>query len=395
MKKVLFFSGVALLFAAACNKAEVTVNTPTDSLVTFTIAQPDQTKTDLYGVASINWAEGDAILLNCNYTYEVFTLREGAGTKVGVFGNSEGKVYSNELDTYSTSAYYPETVNPRWMDGEQGSGWYITAPAEYVWKEQGLKAPMMTYLSTPHPEWQNFKAITGVLKVDISGIPATADRLVFTAPGKQVSGDFLVDSNAMKISALDAETGNTITITFPAGEATFRSFCIPVPEGTYDGFKLQFYAGDTPIDGTGRTSSVTLAARDIVYLKPYSCDETTPERVIWQGPKFLGDSWDYSIGDIKGPFMTGINPVEGQTLTLYCTASSYDEGEWTYRCAIICKCDPWGALTDGNKELAIGKGPGVKFTLTTTLTANDVADIKAAGFAVTGTRLIVDKITLK
>ena len=386
-RTVLFAAIVAAMSVAACQSAED--RTPFTS-VTLGIEQWDSaTKTDIHGCRDIFWTSGDQISLKCGSEWEAFTLSSGEGTAVGTFSiNKDVTINNNSL------AVYPATLSPEWTTSD-APGWHITLPDTYAWSARGLKAPMMTYISEENPSWQSFVMATGAIKVDIYDIPANANKLVFTAPGNRVSGQFRLHETegTNDVHAEDAAVNNTVTITFEAGSATSRTFLIPLPAGTYNNFTLQMYEDATPIAGTGRKSSVTVDSKKIHYLKPFALGATSPELVIWEGEKFLGDNWEYNISDMVAGMWA--NAVSGQTVTIYGRGSSYTEGAWTYRALIVCKLSPWGALTDGNKNLAWGSEAGEPFQQSFVLSDNDVTDIKAGGIAITGTRAIVTKVTLQ
>ena len=386
MKKTVFIAAlVAAMGAASCQKAEVKVPCTT---VTLGIEQ-SQTKTDLHGIKEIQGAEGDQISLRCGENWEAFTLTSGAGTKVGTFSVAKDVAINN-----NSLAVYPASLSPEWTTSD-ASGWHITLPDTYAWSARGLKAPMMTYISEEHPSWQSFVMVTGAIKVDIYDIPANANKLVFTAPGKRVSGQFRLHETegTNDVHAEDAAVNNTVTITFEAGSATSRTFLIPLPAGTYNNFTLQMYEDSTPIAGTGRKSSVTVDSKKIHYLKPFALGATSPELVIWEGEKIFGNDWLTSITDMVAGMWA--NAVSGQTVTIYGRGSSYTEGAWTYRALIVCKLSPWEDLKDGNKILEWGSEAGEPFQQSFVLSDNDVTDIKAGGIAITGTRAIVTKVTLQ
>lgn len=389
-KTVIFAAFVAAMGAASCQRAEVK---EVSTSFTFGIQQPEsQTKTDLYGVNEIHWTTGDQISIQCA-DREVFTLSSGAGTKVGTFSVNKDVTISD-----NTLVIYPASLSPNWETTDK-AGWHITLPDTYEWSSRGLKAPMMAYISFENPSWQGFKMVTGALKVDIYDIPANANKLVFTAPGKRVSGLFRLHEaeGTEDIVAEDGDVNNTITITFEAGTATSRTFFIPLPVGTYTNFTLQMYEDATPISGTGRRSTVSVAVRKVHYLPSFSYGATDPELVLWEGEKFLGDSWNFNISDISAAaFATA---KTGQTITIYGTTSAYADDEpnniWTYRAIILSKLNPWSILTDGNKSLAWGADANQPFEQSAVLTENDVTDLKAGGMAITGTRVTVTKVTLK
>lgn len=397
-KTVIFAAFVAAMGAASCQRAEIK---EVSTSFTFGIQQPEsQTKTDLYGVNEIHWATGDQVYLNCG-SWEAFTLSSGAGTRVGTFTINKDVTINNN----GTLALYPATLSPEWTTSD-AAGWHITLPDSYEWSARGIKAPMMTYLNETNPAWQEFTIITSAIKVDVSDIPANADKLVFTAPGKRVSGQFRIHEveGTKDVVTEDSAEKNTVSITFPAGTADVMTFIIPVPVGTYTNFTLQFYEGDTPIAGTGRRSSLTVATQKIHYLPAYSCSTTPaqkPETVIWEG--------NYEVGSWTG--MTDLanaaafaNLKDGSVLTVYGT-EAIDTGEWI---ALLIKRGDWNYFFDNDtvksesymkQAWASGVNSTFKYEFPLNTSTTDLAtiynEIKSYGLLFSGLNINITKITLK
>ena len=81
----------------------------------------------------------------------------------------------------------------------------------------------------------------GILSVTASYVPADATKLVLTATGKDVTGNFIVSSS--QISAGTTGTNNAVTLTFSAGAfgTSATEFFIPVPVTTFtSGFTVDF-----------------------------------------------------------------------------------------------------------------------------------------------------------
>lgn len=308
MKKVSFY---LLILAAgvfsACQKdldiEETQDETPAVTELSFGI-QDVTTKTDLYGVFNINWSAGDQILVNCKSGFEVFTLKSGAGTRAATFSIAKDVTLNNDGE-YSQLSVYPATLAPAWhsVDGDHPTaGWYLTLPDSYDWSStRSIKAPMRTYQQKESDLLQQFTMVTGVLKVEISDIPANADKLVFTAPDLKVSGELYMDDGGHTVSAVSGTSNHTITINFEKGAPTTKTFLIPVPAGTYTNFTIQFYDGASAIDKAGKKGTITVASNEIVYLPAFSCSATpaeTPETILWEGS--VDVSWSATLTDFCG-----------------------------------------------------------------------------------------------
>lgn len=225
-----------------------------------------ETKTDLYGTKNIHWKAGDKILAKVDGTYKSFILNEGAGTENATF------TYSGSGSTLDgdAAAFYGYNI------GETGGfsvtvtdATHVTLPDTYAWSDQGIQAPMMDADGTNGSG--KFTLMGAVLKVDVENIPAAANKLVFTATGKNISGDYVVTASGELV--LSEGSNSTITITFTAGEATTRTFFIPLPTGTYDVVCPVTIQNDETVLYTKniKANGLDLSKGDLMYVPAITC----------------------------------------------------------------------------------------------------------------------------
>ena len=268
MKKatICLFAIVAVL--SACNKqdelrSKTSITVEIDNMAT---------KTDLAGTVNIMWSAGDEISVTTTTGFKTFALEGAGGSNTGTFSIAEDV----EVST-SALSFYPASMFPNWQGDEKC---HVTLPDNYTWTASGIQAPMYAWLNQ---SWDKFALLTSVLKVDIYNIPATADKLVFTTKNEKVSGDFAFNS-ACLTNETPAASGKTITIGFTAGEASTRSFYIPIPQGTYTaGASIQIMNGETELLKKTIPSSITIAASSITYLPPINCVASGSLTNVWTG----------------------------------------------------------------------------------------------------------------
>lgn len=329
-----------------------------------------ETKTDLYGTKNIHWKAGDKILAKVDGTYESFILNEGAGTENATF------TYSGSGSTLvgNAPAFYGYKI------GETGGfsvtdATHVTLPDTYAWSDQGIQAPMMDADGTNGSG--KFTLMGAVLKVDVENIPAAANKLVFTATGKNISGAFEVTSGAV---VLTDGSKSTITITFTAGEATSRTFFIPLPTGTIPAFSVSVYNGDVELDSKNASSAnMTLSKGDIVYV-PAIAFKQVDEFVVWQGSHDCGESWTkltlsylsyMTLGDIIHVEYTEKEDSQGRLFL-----KGYSGSEWAN-------------LTNGGKDYV-----GSTTSFDCTLTSSDKTTLANNGLQIDGYKVTVTKVSL-
>lgn len=312
-----------------------------------------ETKTTLYGTKNIYWKTGDKILAKVDGSYEAFTLNEGAGSENATF------TYSGSGSTLvgNAPAFYGYKI------GESGGfsvtdGTHVTLPDTYAWSSQGLQAPMMDADGTKGAG--KFSLMGAVLKVDVENIPAAANKLVFTATGKNISGAFDVASEEL---VLTTGSKSTITITFTAGEATARTFFIPLPTGTYGACSVELMCDSRKIFGRNLKSGyLVLTKGDLMYVPAINAFQD-----IWTiGLDCLNDyNACYSFRD---QYNWNTVPA-GSKLRVY--ISEYNSSQTYWQLSLINQTSDWRVSEDidgiaNTYNIPAINTPYVDFTLSAT-----------------------------
>lgn len=271
---------IAAITAFSCQTVQETDVTPVieDDGVTYLHASLADigTKATNTKVGSFLWAAGDALSVY-DGSFHGFSISDGVGTASATF--------SGTLDGSATLAVYPAIGK-----SVAGNDVTVTLPDSYSFTNKGVQMPMVATVSGSD---LSFTHLGAILKFDVYGIPASADRFVFAATDKRVSGDFTFDSSESYPSiATEADVSeNTVTVTFTAGTMTSASFYIPVPVGTYSsGFSVALKNGDDVLITKNRSSSITLSRGQYSIQSAFDCGTRTSTE-IWSG-SFDTANWD-------------------------------------------------------------------------------------------------------
>lgn len=297
MKKTLFVLAVAATVISACNKEpEAVVPSSHKTSVTVGIVDP-ATKTQLAGTVELLWSAGDAILIQDeNYQYKTFTLEGAGGTANGTFSINEEVTIMGGVN--GAQSFYPETLNPTYLDEST----HVTLPDTYTWSEAGVKAPMYAWLNKTEP-WDYFKMMTSVIKLDVYNIPAEACKLVFTANGQVVSGDYVFPYDCIPV--VSGTSNNSITITFTAGGKTNRTFFIPVPHGSYSAGATFELKNSSDVQLAKKTAPAISVAKESISYFPAINFGSSSITTIWEGPidcsawSNWNDKWDLDLSSLK------------------------------------------------------------------------------------------------
>ena len=302
-KNLILAAAVAAMALAACSKDYVAAPVPSSGTDLVLGIDNPATRTDVSGTISLGWTEGDVIKVWTGDKFEEMTLTDGSGTTKATFhSDTEFTIPESAFAVYGAEA------------GDYGNT--VTLPDSYVWKEGFFGAPMCGWINQGS---DYISMVGGVIKLDIEDIPASAGRLLFTADGQQVSGEFTQSSGA--VATVSSATGNTISIDFSAAPAASkRTFYVPVPTGTYHGFKveLQNTAGTALVTRTV-SANVTVAKSVVVFAPAFSCSNSSAV-VAWEGSIALDWYADHRIR-IPASFFETLSA--GDKLVLY-----YSQDEW-------------------------------------------------------------------
>lgn len=162
-------------------------------------------------------------------------------------------------------AVYPAFLEPEY----DGTTLTVTLPTEYD-SNQSSALLLATY--DEESDELNFTHIASLMRISMENVPTSVTKFVFEAEGSQITGSFDVKEyeNAKYIATQSSDENNQVTINLTSndvkdGQLTFN---IPLPVGTYQGFKLQLYAGDEIVysKSTSSTSYYDLERRTLIVM---------------------------------------------------------------------------------------------------------------------------------
>ncbi len=187
------------------------------------------------GTSAVLWSENDAIsvFVDGNTQAQIFTLKEGTGTKTGVFqGEGSGSNYV---------AFYPSSMEPSLAEGNQVR---FALPAEQQYIPGSFDNGVFPMLAHGESGTLQFHNLASVLRLSISGT-LEVTRIVFRSAHSNVKvcGSALAgiedDSLVMAEDALDSLVLNA-RVQLTEEEPTH--FYLVLPPQTYtDGFTVRVY----------------------------------------------------------------------------------------------------------------------------------------------------------
>jgi len=211
------------------------------------------------------WQEGDEIGIYAGSAISKMTLSGGAGTAKGIFSAD------SQPTEKITSAVYPYHEQHKF----ENDVWIMTLPSSYDYNGAytgNVNCPMLATVTTTETTQQEgtaetasalqFKHLAGAIRFDILSMPANANKVVLTLPGKKINGSFTVSNNEIATSNSSTESEQSITISFNqqntevSGAAEQSSvFFFPVPTGFYSSLKLEVKQDNTVLNSyTNNTS---------------------------------------------------------------------------------------------------------------------------------------------
>lgn len=258
MKKISFIISALALIFVGCSKEQKdnllsVIDTENDVVsfkATFEGAGDPDTKLGVnVSDKKLFWDTGDAIAVQMT-----------DNSFVNFVYNSSTKKFSATLGDKQVKdggvAYYPATIA---TDGITGS---VDLPTFYDIDDDATKvcSPMIATVNLGAKSL-SLKHLGGILSVKVSYVPADANKLVLTVPGKTVTGTFAVTDDTDDY--ISAGTGSsTVTLNFTKGVfgTTATEFFFPVPVTTFSsGFTVDFKNAANETLYTHSTAKATIA----------------------------------------------------------------------------------------------------------------------------------------
>lgn len=245
MKKSILFLACAAILSVGCAKVEREDSAPEKGKRHYTLrATVDEpgTRLSVSDKGKFSWQHEDhiTVLAERNGSYKAYSLGAIDDGPTGVF-----EFYPDEEDETPRYAMYPDSENSGYNTTTHTL--YLGLDALYDYVAGSTYMPMMGSDITVEDDvvLASFKAVGGVLKVTLNNVPQDEDeligKLVFTVPGKKITGQFPIkeDSDGVKyIETENYEGSDQIEIENNMGYSgdSNRSmdFYIPLPCGTYN-----------------------------------------------------------------------------------------------------------------------------------------------------------------
>lgn len=271
MKKSIYFLAAFAAFSfVSCQKeAEKKVNPvvePSGTTLRAAVNDGVDTKVSANPVGVFAWQTSDkiAVLDDSGYAYEF--------TASGTGASSEFTCASSI--TLGAYAQYPYSASFAGLGDELD----FQIPATITYSTDATNMPMLGKISG---DVATFKAVGGLLKLIVYGVPADATKLDFAAKNKKISGRFEIADASVDapviITAAKGTGDNLITIDFTGKRSDNMVFYIPLPTGTIDGFDLTF--NDTDVTSISSSKNLSIARNDIIVAPAINLLSTT---TIWK-----------------------------------------------------------------------------------------------------------------
>ncbi len=244
MKKLnIYFLALVAMVAASCSSDDDAFETGGEgtkmTLVASVEDNSDGTRSTLEkdgNIAHFKWAKGDKISVfsmygrNIEFTLDDASDGQGDGTFSGTIPDGE---------TIGTYAYYPHNTQ---STGETQRFLPYGFTDNYYEYTPNTNAPLH---GTINGDAISFKYLTGIVKVTLKNVPEGATEFKFTAPGKNISGIFNIETSG-EDKVINVTNGNDyshVAYSFdPLTAAKDMEFYIPLPVGTYEnGFKIEVF----------------------------------------------------------------------------------------------------------------------------------------------------------
>lgn len=269
MKKIFFILSIGALMAVACNKNLEPV-APITQKVTLKAYTEPATKAALNSSNQVVWAAGDEIAVQLYKGTAYNGKDEGSGYDAWTShwalnpedaGKTQGSFSLDGLDEWvhwGYAAYYPI------FDSNIGGDANIYFHLQKVYEnyESGrMLLPLVANMNNAatgglegRPEEISFKHVGAGVKVTLKDIPASANQISLTVPGRTINGWFGVNpanagtNDGIIVSGATEDTDLTsIYIKFATAESKRdMTFIFPLPTTDLpDGTSIKLYYGDS------------------------------------------------------------------------------------------------------------------------------------------------------
>ena len=229
---------------------------------TFTATIEGSSRSAVTDEGVFSWTYGDK--------FSVWTNEN----KFDVYANSESDVntfaFVAEEDgatagTPASYAIYP-SGNHSISDGTVT----VNLPATYTY---GSTNALMLATIENNSTNLSFKHLGGLMRFNVQNVPAAATSFVFTMTENPITGSFTVTDGQIKASSSAVNNDNSVTITFETSNETRNmTFYVPLPVGTYGGYKVEIKGTDIALSHESTNVSNTIGRCTLLLMPTFTVE---------------------------------------------------------------------------------------------------------------------------
>ena len=224
-----------------------------DGFTEFIADVEGQSRSIMTDAGKFSWTKGDQLSIWNGRTFTTFTC-------------TNGNTFTGDPITPLEYAIYPAGYHQK-----SGNSVTVNLPSSYGdINTDYVENTNAIMLASVQPGNNNltFKHLGGLMRFKIKNVPAGANKFVFSASDKSITGDFTVEGNIIKAGTNSDD--NTVTICFKSlSSAEDMTFYIPLSIGTYNGFKIEIQGNSTLTYTT--TARNTVNRRTLLLMPAFEC----------------------------------------------------------------------------------------------------------------------------
>lgn len=259
-------TATALLLSNCSNEEIMPKNDTLNTVELFASINESDSRAAVTDGGVFSWTAGDQldVYTSGDPAWQTFTLQGNGGLSSGTFqGTTMGDA------TPTSCALHPASLGHVLSENKLT----LTLPSEYEFKE-GVTNVLMLAPVIEGKSNLAFKHLGGLFRFVIKNIPTTASQFVFTATGKKLTGEFVIDditpaSGLPEITTSESGSENSVTIHFTASaDIKERRFYIPVPTGSYGALKCEIKDAQGKLLTTTNVADTKEVSRAALMLVP-------------------------------------------------------------------------------------------------------------------------------
>ena len=295
---------VAVTIMVSCSQEEMTTYTPQGGITRLIAGIENKSRSVMTDEGDFSWTAGDVLSVYDSQTKKfVKFVCEGEN----VFGIDPEAVEAG------ITSVYPEhyAVYPAGDYIYSSEGISVNLPDTYGDEsstyQPNTNAAMLAIVDENNPASLQFKHLGGLMRFIVKNVPAGANQFVFTSLDRDITGNFPVsdDTDGNKIISTEDmnDDKNTVTIYFSKTTAVSdMTFFIPLPTGTYTGYKVAIKGENMDLSNESITAENTISRSTMLLMPPFTCKDNELEKTTKQSIEFTqgedsdGETQEVTVG---------------------------------------------------------------------------------------------------